>query len=181
MLQHLKKKGKLKQDKYGRYHIRFKDQHSKRIYHIEAPNNVFFNDELALSMSKTKKRAAPLSRGRQLVPPQLPFNQNEVSDYSHRKPPSYIVPVVKRNLTPDDHLSKVGPEGYLLVDGKGKPRKIYIQRKNNASQIPSEERQTTFQGQSRTIESVDDYIGTHERGCNPVRFQTLPASSGISI
>ena len=64
----MKKKGKLKQDKYGRYHIRFKDQHSKRIYHIEAPNNVFFNDELALSMNKTKKKAAPQSRGRQLVP-----------------------------------------------------------------------------------------------------------------
>jgi hypothetical protein len=39
-------KGKLKQDKYGRYHIRFRDN-KKRVYHIEAPNNVFFNTDLS--------------------------------------------------------------------------------------------------------------------------------------
>ena len=43
-----RRKGKLKQDKYGRYHIRFRDQGSKRVYHIEAPNNVFFNDDLTV-------------------------------------------------------------------------------------------------------------------------------------
>ncbi len=42
-----KRKGKLKQDKFGRYHIRFRDnRRSKEVYHIEAPNNVFFNEDL---------------------------------------------------------------------------------------------------------------------------------------
>lgn len=44
-----KRKGKIRKDKFGRYHIRFKDRRAKRVYHIEAPNNVFFNDELQIS------------------------------------------------------------------------------------------------------------------------------------
>jgi hypothetical protein len=51
----VKRKGKLKQDKFGRYHIRFKGKSSKKIYHIEAPNNVFFNDDIAITMAKPKK------------------------------------------------------------------------------------------------------------------------------
>jgi len=43
-----KRKGKLKRDKFGRYHIRFKDRRAQRVYHIEAPNNVFFNDEMPI-------------------------------------------------------------------------------------------------------------------------------------
>jgi hypothetical protein len=43
-------KGKIKQDKFGRYHIRFKDSHpQKKVYNFEAPNNVFFNEEINLS------------------------------------------------------------------------------------------------------------------------------------
>jgi hypothetical protein len=42
---------------------------------------------------------------------------------------SYIVPKIKRNLTPDDHLKPLpAAESYLLVDGFGHPRKIYIKR-----------------------------------------------------
>lgn len=113
----VKRKGKLKQDKFGRYHIRFKDQHSKKIYHIEAPNNVFFNDDIAITRDRPKKK--PPQRGRRQEP--------EVSDYRH------MVPTIKRNMTPDDTLSRTTPEGYLLVDGQGKPRKILIQRKNAIS------------------------------------------------
>ena len=44
-----RRRGKLKQDKFGRYHIRFKDTRAKQVYHIEAPNNVFFNDNLSVA------------------------------------------------------------------------------------------------------------------------------------
>lgn len=71
-----RRKGKLKQDKYGRYHIRFTDK-QKRVYHIQAPNNVFFNDEL-IEQSRGRDSAIKAT----------------------------VVPMVKRNLTPDEHLIK---------------------------------------------------------------------------
>jgi hypothetical protein len=39
-----------------------------------------------------------------------------------------MVPKIKRNLTPDEHLKPPAAESYLLVDGFGQPRKIYIKR-----------------------------------------------------
>lgn len=39
-----------------------------------------------------------------------------------------IVPIVKRNLTPDDHVNKKDVDSYLLVDNHGQPRKVYIKR-----------------------------------------------------
>jgi len=65
-----RRKGKLKQDKFGRYHIRFKDDHAKRVYHIEAPNNVFFNEDLSITHAAQKRKPDfnAQKRGRQLVP-----------------------------------------------------------------------------------------------------------------
>lgn len=66
-------------------------------------------------MGKPKKSQP--QRGRKQEP--------EVSDYRH------MAPAIKRNMTPDDTLSRTTPDGYLL--GSGKPRKILIQRKNAVS------------------------------------------------
>lgn len=39
-----------------------------------------------------------------------------------------MVPIVKRNLTPDDHTNKQDVDSYLLVDNNGQPKKVYIKR-----------------------------------------------------
>lgn len=35
-----------------------------------------------------------------------------------------LIPVIKRNLTPDDNLRNNQAESYMLVDQKGNPRKV---------------------------------------------------------
>lgn len=36
-------------DKKGRYRLKYKDDESNQVYRIDAPNNVFFNDDLTIS------------------------------------------------------------------------------------------------------------------------------------
>ena len=49
-----------------------------------------------------------------------------------------VKPMVKRNLTPDEHLKPPATESYLLVDGYGQPKKIYIKRNQPMQQQASQ-------------------------------------------
>jgi hypothetical protein len=66
---------------------------------------VFFNDEMPIQNPVIRNRGRQQQEEREVV-----------------------VPKVKRNLTPDEHLKAPAAESYLLVDNFGQPRKIYLKR-----------------------------------------------------
>jgi hypothetical protein len=67
---------------------------------------VFFNDDLTIS------KAHNYYRGRKIRRNDLDGEEEETKEQN-------LVPVIKRNLTPDDHLNKREAESYLLVDPQG--------------------------------------------------------------
>jgi hypothetical protein len=77
-----------------------------------------------------------------------------------------LIPVVKRNLTPDDHTGVKEAESYLIIDSQGLPRKIYIQRKIQAKTIG----QSPLKVQARTLDY--DNSSDRERGVRN-NFSTL--------
>ena len=91
-----------------------------------------------------------------------------------------MVPKIKRNLTPDEHLKPPPAESYLLVDGFGQPRKIYIKRnvKIVSSQSPSrvQDRRSTIEPASHG--EISDYGETHQpfRTVIPQGIQKQPQS-----
>lgn len=95
---------------------------------------MFFNDDLSLSKKPT------VHRGRKL------HKDNYDSDGNEQN----LVPVIKRNLTPDDHINKKDVDSYLLVDNHGQPRKVYIKR-NVPVKMQSPNKQ------SKTLDYSDDH------------------------
>jgi len=80
--------------------LKYQDEESKEVIRIDAPRNIFFNDDMPI------KRQPP-RRGELRRPGE-----------------SNVVPVVKRNLTPDEHLGGHRVNSYLIVDSGGKPKKV---------------------------------------------------------
>ncbi|CDW85930.1 UNKNOWN [Stylonychia lemnae] len=142
----------IKQDQDGRIKIKYKDQASNQVYTIQAPNNVLFNDNLNLAEEN-------MQRGR------LPRMIQRVNDQDQSQ---NLIPVVKRNLTPDDHLRKEQAESYILVDQKGKPKKIYIQR-NVPIKVHSPNSRDINKNQSKTL----DYDNQSQDSFNNQQFLTI--------
>lgn len=43
------KQQKIRKDRDGRQYIKYKDEVNNQVYRIDAPNNVFFNDDIDLA------------------------------------------------------------------------------------------------------------------------------------
>lgn len=108
------------------------------MYRIDAPNNVFFNDDLTLD----KK---PVHRGRKLHRQQDGYESEGGREKN-------LVPIVKRNLTPDDHTNKQDVDSYLLVDNNGQPKKVYIKRNVPIKVINQKD------AKSKTLDYSDDRL-----------------------